>query len=235
MDREVAEYHEADYIIVSSSMARRTFIEQGVPEGKVMVVPEGVDTLRFHAKQKSDTVFRPIFVGHIGFRKGVLYLLEAIRKLRLKNCKVWLIGSIEEAIKPFLAQYDDLFTHVGSMAQENLDKYYSEASVFVLPSVEDGWGLVTGEAMSCGLPVVVSANAGSAEMVRDGVDGFITPARDVQLLAEKLLYLYEHEEERRTMGAAARERATQFTWEQYGQRMIETFHMILGKSPNNSS
>jgi glycosyltransferase involved in cell wall biosynthesis len=88
--------------------------------------------------------------------------------------------------------------------------------VFVLPSVEDGWGLVTNEAMRAGLPVIVSDHAGSAEIVRDGVNGFVVPARDVDALASRMALLLGDRELHARMGEAARATAASRTWETYG-------------------
>ena len=69
----------------------------------------------------------------------------------------------------------------------------------------------------------------------DGIDGFVVPVRDVEALKEKILYLYEHEKERREMGRNALQRAKEFTWDRYGERMVETYRKILGtKSKDNA-
>lgn len=78
---------------------------------------------------------------------------------------------------------------VGHVPKLELAGDYNESSVFVLPSLADSYGLVTLEAMACGLPVVVTENSGSKEAVRDGVDGFVVPIRDIKALKEKLLLL----------------------------------------------
>ena len=87
--------------------------------------------------------------------------------------------------------------------------------------------MVQAEAMACGLPVICSTNTGGEDIIRDGIDGFVVPVRDVEALKEKILYLYEHEEERREMGRNALERAKGFTWDRYGERVVEAYKRIL--------
>src|SRR5262249_27834906 len=95
------------------------------------------------------------------------------------------------------------------------------------PSLHEGSALVTYEALASGLPVITTENAGS--VVRDGVDGFVVPIRDVTALQEKILMLYQNRELRREMGARARERAEQFTWAAHRARLSALMGQILGK------
>jgi glycosyltransferase involved in cell wall biosynthesis len=75
--------------------------------------------------------------------------------------------------------------------------------VFVLPSIEDGFGMVIGEAMACGCPVIASVNTGASELISDAVDGFIVPIRSPELIADRLQMLADNPELRQRMGSAA--------------------------------
>jgi len=91
--------------------------------------------------------------------------------------------------------------------------------------------MVQAQAMACGLPAVITTHTGGEDIVRNGVDGFIVPIRDVSALKEKILYFYENEEARRTMGASALNRVKHgFTWKDYGERMIKYYQKILAKT-----
>jgi glycosyltransferase involved in cell wall biosynthesis len=107
-----------------------------------------------------------------------------------------------------------------------LFRYYSNASVFVLPSLADSFSLVVLEAMACGLPVIVSAHTGSKEVLTEGLDGFIVPIRDVEALKEKILYFYRHPDAREEMGEAALCRVQELTWDLYGERAVEIYRSI---------
>jgi hypothetical protein len=100
--------------------------------------------------------------------------------------------------------------------------------VFVLPSLQDGFGMVVYEAAACGLPVIVSENVGAA--IRNGQDGFIVPIRDPAALAEKLIYLYQHPAERQRMGQTARAYVSRFTWEHYQDELIGHYREIWAEA-----
>ncbi len=230
IQRELQEYEEAHYIRVPSDFARRTFLERGFDPDKVVMIPHGVDLENFPPVTKSDTVFRVLFVGGIGLWKGLQYLLEAVRQLRLRNSEVVLIGGISDDAKPILRQYGGLFKYQGVISRRELYRYYSQASVYVLPSLEEGMALTVLEAMACGVPVIVSEHTGVESVVRDGQEGFIIPIRDVTAIKEKLLHLYENQEIRARMGQAAFERVKSFTWDWYGDRVVQTFQALLDRS-----
>jgi starch synthase len=91
--------------------------------------------------------------------------------------------------------------------------------VLVLPSIEDGFGLVVPEAMACGCPVICADSAGAADMVTPGVNGFVFPSRNVAALAAALQDLADDPELRRRVRRAAIESTARIGgWEQYGDR-----------------
>lgn len=230
VEKELKEYEEADYICVSSLFAKRTFLQKGISENKIIHIPYGVDLKSFKKTEKSDDIFRVIFVGAMTLRKGVHYLLQAFSELNLPNSELLLIGAMTDEIKPFFKKYEGQFNWIGSKPQNELYKYYSNSSVFVLNSIEDGFGMVIMQAMACGLPVICTENTGGPDIVRDGKDGFIIPIRNVEKLKEKLIYLSENNEILKQMGQSAKERAEKgFTWDDYGDKIVEAYKNILAK------
>jgi len=231
VEKELKEYQEADYICIPSLFVKRTFLEKCIPENKILHIPYGVDLSNFRQIPKNDNVFRIIFVGSLSIRKGVYHLLKAYKELNLKNSELLLVGPIWDEIKPILKKFDGFYKAIGPVPQKELYKYYSNSSVFVLPSIEDGFGMVINQAMSCGLPVILTENTGGYDIVRDGVDGFIIPIRDVEKLKEKILYLYENPEICQKMGQNAKERVKSgFSWEDYGKKIYENYQKILEKN-----
>jgi len=226
--QEWKEYIEADYLIVPTQYVYDTFLAEGVPEFKLVKIPYGFSPEDFEKPWvKEDNKFRILFGGSVSIRKGVQYILKAFSDLKLPNSELVMFGGIEPEAKKILRKYEGLFNYVGYIPRSNLYKLYKSSSIFVLPAVLEGFGLVILEAMGCGLPVIATVNTGAVEVIRDGMDGFIIPIRDVEALKEKILYLYEHEEERREMGRNALERAKEFTWDRYGDRMVEAYKRIL--------
>lgn len=224
--KQLQEYEEADFIAVPSTFAWKTYVQHGIPPQKLICVPIGVDMSYFKPVPKTDGVFRIVCTAG-GLRKGVQYLLEGMRQLELPGSEILLFGGISDKLKGVLEKYRGHYRYVGKIAHTDLYRYYSQGSVFVAPSVEDGWGLVVNEAMACGLPVICSANTGASDMIREGEEGFVVPARDVEALKEKIVYLYEHEQERQAMARSALDRIKEFTWDKYGERITQEYERVL--------
>lgn len=228
IQKELQEYEEADYISIPSKFVKKTFLEKGFSEDKLICQPYGVNLSEFGPVFKEDKTFRIIHCGGITLQKGVHYLLQAFNELKLPNGELWLIGDMSEEIKPFLKRYDNGKVLIkGPYRQNELYRYYSQGSVFCLMSIQEGLAMVIPQAMACGLPVICTNATGGEEIVRDGIDGFIIPIRDVETLKEKIVYLYENPNIRKAMGKSAKERVSQgFTWDDYGRRMIKEYERI---------
>ena len=219
IEKELQEYDEADYIVVPSKYAKETFLKKGIDCGKVIDVLLGVDLDIFPWVLKRDDIFRIVSVG-VSIRKGTHYLLEAVKRLKIKEMELWLLGNFSQDIIHFLKRHSDAFRYIGGVPQHRLSEYYCQGSVFVLFSIEDGFGMSLLEAMACGLPVICSDAVGAKEVVRDGVDGFVVPSRDVNSLSEKLLYFYQNPKRAKEMGTAAFERVSKFfSWRNYNERI----------------
>lgn len=223
VEKELEEYRQADYISVPSTLAKETFLNKGFPQEKIIQVPLGVDIEAFKPITKKDSTFRIISTG-ITMRKGIHYLLQAIDELKIRDLELWLIGNASDDVKPFLKRYLESFKYLGEISHKELYEYYSQGSIFVLFSLEDGFGMVLLEAMACGLPVICSTQTGAKDVVRDGVDGFIVATRDIEALKEKITYLYENPAICKAMGESAKERVSNnFTWNDYGERIINAY------------
>ena len=226
MEKQLLEYEEADYIAVPSTFARDSYVAYGVRAEKLICVPIGVDLGHFRPAPKTDRTFRILAVAG-DLRKGCQYLLDAVRQLKLTDCEVVLFGGATPELAPVLSEYRDVYRYIGKLPHRDLYRHYSQGSVFVSPSVEDGWGLVVNEAMACGLPVICSENTGARDMVRDGIDGFVVPTRDVGALADRLGYLYAHAAEMTAMGRSALARVREFTWDRYGEQIASEYQRVL--------
>jgi alpha-maltose-1-phosphate synthase len=226
IERKEQEVELADHIVVASSMTQKSLLDRGVQPEKITVIPYGAPIDYFQPQPKSDPYFRALFVGRVGPRKGVHYLLLAWQELQLPGAELLLVG-VNEFPEGWLRNYTHLFRYVPSVPHCSLQNYYSAASVFVFPSLVEGFGLVLLEAMACGIPVITTVNTAGCNIITDGVDGFIIPIRDVNTLKEKLEWCYEHPLELAEMGKAARQKAEKLTWEYYRQKLINQVRQCL--------
>ncbi len=236
IERELAEYEFCDLVTVPSTFAMRSFIEKGVDREKLRLNSYGVDLGMFHPMPKRDCTFRVLFVGAISIRKGVPYLLEAVKQVAIPEIEVVLVGALDPGMNSLLAPYIGAFRHAGVVARSLLSEFYSQASVLVLPSVEEGLALVMAQAMACGLPVIATSNTGAEDLFTDGAQGFIVPIRSPTAIAEKLAYLYENPDAREMMGAAALERVRSISgWDSYGAKMAACYEEALAHRPGRIS
>ena len=232
IDKELEEYNFCDRIIVQSSFAKSTFIKKGFTDDKIITLPLGVNLNVFKKANKLDQKFRVLAVGTLSVRKGSIYLLKAIYKIhhihKLKNFEFVFNGHIHDEILPIITNYRSLIDYVGTRPFDQLYKLYSQASVFVLPTIEDGFGNVIAEAMACGVPVIATTNCGSIDIISDGIDGFIVPIRDSNAILEKIIFLYENPDVREKMSIAALAKATMLLGtESHGNRALSKFQELL--------
>ena len=228
VERELEEYAFCDLIFVPSTFAMSTFVGKGVPREKLRLNPYGVDLAMFHREPKSDRTFRVLFVGTVSLQKGLPYLFEAMAELGRPDVELCVVGALEAEMRPIMAKYEGTFRYLGAVARGELHKHYSQASVLVLPSIQEGLALVQAQAMACGVPVIASENTGAADLFTDGVEGFIVPIRDARAIREKILTLYENPAMREQMGEAALARVRKIGgWDDYGDRAAEYYREAL--------
>jgi glycosyltransferase involved in cell wall biosynthesis len=230
-----AECNLADRILVGSTFARDTFISEGIPASKLTVVPYGVDLSLFSPQSAGIPTgdgFRVLFVGQIGQRKGISYLLKAYDRFRGDGTSLTLVGNFHGSQVP-LRRYQNIFQYIPNVPRAWLPDFYRRADVFVFPTLIEGLGLVVLEAMASGLPVIVTPN-GPGDIVRDGVDGFVVPIRDPDAIVARLEYLRANPGVRTEMGKNAYERALTFSWDAYQTRVVGELNEMLIKTDNGA-
>jgi glycosyltransferase involved in cell wall biosynthesis len=230
MARELEEYGYSDMITIPSSFVYRSFIEEGVAAEKLQLLPYGVDLSEFKPIPKEDNIFRVMYVGALTIQKGIPYLLEALAAINLPDAELWLIGGMTDEIRPFLETYQGRLRWLGQVPRQELYRYYSQGSVFVMPSIQDGFGVVITQAMACGLPVIATTHTGGPDVITDGLEGFIVPIRSPEAIREKVLYLYEYPNVQREMSTAARARVQGMGgWQTYSEQLLQIYQQGLAR------
>jgi len=216
----------ADFCVVASSFAKKTLESAGIRNRKILTLPLGVDTEKFTVKKRRKKhLFQVLFVGSVGQRKGVKYLLEAVKKLNTDKMKLKIIGPIIGSGRAF-KNYRGLYEYLGLLRQDEIIKHMHESDCLVLPSLFEGFGRVIPEAMSTGMPVIGSTRTAAPDIIREGIDGFTVEPCDTDGLAAKLEWLATNNEKAITMGERAAERAREFSWGRHKDRLQEVLLAI---------
>lgn len=220
--RELHDYEMADYVSVASEHVKRSFLAHGFPQGKIFVNPYGVDVSQFRPSSDKDKKYDLLMVGNWCYRKGCDLIVEAVQK---ENLKFLHVGTISDMHFP----QDENFVHVDAVPQETLLYYYHQAKIFVLPSREDGFGMVLSQALACNLPIVGSPDCGAPDLKKLIVKPeYISIIKDysvgslINAIKETLLS-YEKLGDTVYAGDASRE----LTWEAYGKRYADFLNKIV--------
>ncbi len=219
-ERRLRDIELADRILVPSEHIAGRLAAHGTPRSKIDVIPYAADVRRFQPdpSKQHDGRCTFLFAGGITQRKGIKYLLEAWRKVRRPGWRLQLLGALPRDPGPLAAYLNDV-EHLGRVGHAEMPAKMAAADVFVFPSLFEGSAVVTYEALACGLPSIVTPNAGS--VVRDDVDGFLVPPRDVDALATRMEQLGANPDLRAAQAEAARARAMEFNWSRYHRAVVD--------------
>ncbi len=184
-ERRKAEWAVADMVLVNSEWSRQATIRQGVPAGKIVVVPLAIDLdhNKLPPPIEPAGTLKVLWLGNVLISKGIQYLVESARLLAREDIEFLLAGPVgleAKVVRDFPANIRLL----GRVTRDQLSSVYRQAHVFVLPTISDGFAVTQLEAMAHGLPVVITPTCG--RVVTDGKDGHVVPARDGRALADAL-------------------------------------------------
>jgi len=179
-----------------------------------------------------------LFVGGLEPRKGLEYLVLAMELVMREIPDARLIavakpgfgGADSWHFFEQLAGRAGLMENVEyreSVSQETLLEFYSECDILVLPSRTEGWGLSLMEAMACRKPVVASRVGGIPELVRDGMEGLLVDAGDVQGLSNAILRLLKDPDLRNKLGEKGRTRVKDYSWDKTARTVLESYRRAL--------
>jgi glycosyltransferase involved in cell wall biosynthesis len=220
--RKDAELGLADIVVVPCAWAAASLQHSKVGSRKTTIkIPYGTPANEVPSKtERTDAPFTVLFAGQVGLRKGIPHLLEAWKRLGLKNAQLWLAGSMN-LDNGYLREVSESAEYLGKLSRVRLLEAMRRADLLVFPSLAEGFGLVIGEAMASGLPVLTTTHTGGVELITDGHDGWLVEAHDSQALQERIEWAAHHRDELFEMGRRARLRAEQWTWGHYRRALVE--------------
>lgn len=224
--------------VVSNSQGLKELAQKAEPGQAIDIIFNGVDIENF----RPDSGIKPegkfiITTGasRLTARKGIRYLIAAMAKLspRYPQLLLKIMGEGSE-MQNLKSQAEELklenkIIFLGRMAREETSPYYGEASVFVLPSLNEGMSNAMLEALATGLPILATDTGGTKELVKDGENGFIIKMKDAEDLAEKIAAILNNKELRQEMAKKSREIAKQMSWEKVAEQYYDLYKKVTAK------
>ena len=224
--QEAEEMALADTLVVATSFTRQSLVENGVDEGKIVLNPYGTDLQYFSNKWEEahrdpdSAAIRFVFMGKIGARKGIPWLLRVWPALHAAHPGATLTLAGDGGIPAGVALPRGVSVHPFVPAADRA-AFLKQHDVFVFPSYFEGFGQVILEAMACGLPVISTSHTAAPEIMSTDA-GFIVSPGDDKALLSAMQHFAVNPETIKTMGIAARRDALPFSWEAYGERWEES-------------
>lgn len=230
--RRDEEMEQASHIFCNSGFTARSVIHGGAPPDKVISVPLGCSTPSSRPVDRSPaTRLRFLYSGPVSVRKGAQYLLQAWRRFGSANdLELHVCGSLQ--LPRALAENLPGNIHLhGNVSTAELQQQYDTADFLLFPTLCDGFGLVVGEALARGVPVLTTVNAGAADLVRHRENGLLLPPADLDALAAGIEWIIDHRAELPAMRQAAWETARDWSWADFRREIIHQFETrVLGSS-----
>ena len=215
LERKTQELALADLVICPSR-----FVQASLPGGTRSIVAEfGSPPIRPLLERGVGGPLRVLFAGSMSQRKGLADLFEAMKILGSPQAELIVMGSLEAPMNFYTHQYPG-FLHQRPRAHEEFLALMQTCDVLVLPSIVEGRALVQQEALSCGLPLIVTPNAGGEDLVEEGETGFVVPIRNPHAVAERLEWFLRNRQLLPEMRKAAQRMAARCSWENYTSKII---------------
>jgi glycosyltransferase involved in cell wall biosynthesis len=216
LERKSRELALADLVICPSR-----FVQESLPAGTRSIVAEfgSPPVPPQPAPRSGEGPLRLLFVGTMSQRKGLADLFEALRLLGRSDVTLSVLGTPLAPLSFYRAACPH-FTYERPRPHREVLALMETCDVLVLPSIVEGRALVQQEALSRGLPLLVTANAGGEDLIDPGVTGWLVPMRDPAALAERIAWMADHRAALPAMREAARRRAAARTWDAYTTRIL---------------
>jgi len=227
LERKTQELELADLVVVPSRFVADSLPAWASQKARVLSPFGSPASASAAARPPEDPArkLRVLFVGSMGQRKGLADLFAAMRLLQSQNIELIVMGAPQTDLAFYRRQYAD-FTHEGGRPHAEVLALMRSCDVFCLPSLYEGRALVMQEAMSQGLPVVITPNTGGDDLVIEGHTGFLVPIRSPEKIAEKLAWFEQNRQALPAMREAAVRHAATYTWKNYSDVVVEAIRRL---------
>lgn len=228
--RYLEEIRDSEYFLIASNVVKRSMMFSGVKEEQMFMAPYGVDFNKFNFVQKQplQKPLKLVYVGQVNYRKGIHHLLKVMDSFKEDEVELFLAGGYTETI-PFYKQYKGRknIHFLGFVTRDILAKLYQKCDVFVFPTLGEGYGLVILEALSCGVPCIVSDLAGGDDAIIEGYNGFKFEAGNDVELESKIQWFLDNPDKLPEYSSNSRKSVEKQTWQSYYDCVVKAVETII--------
>ena len=228
-------WKKAAFVVANSQGLKNLALANGTKK-PIEIIYNGIDTDRFRPeysmRPKGNFIITP-GASRITARKGLKYLVKAIFKLSSDYpnliLKIMGEGNEEKNLKNFVKelQIENRVEFLGRISSEKTTAFYQEASIFVLPSLNEGMSNAMLEALACGLPILATDTGGTKELLKERENGFVIKMKDSDSIAEKIRLLIDDQDLLMDMGRKSREIAEKMSWKNVARQYIELYEKTV--------
>ena len=227
LNRKMQELELSDVVICASQFVARSLPETARAKKKIVIPVFGSPPSAAEKNPPAVTgaKLRVLFAGSMSQRKGLGDLFAAMRLLNRNDVELVVMGAPQAPLEFYRKEFNG-FVHQGSRSHGEVLELMRSCDVFCLPSIVEGRALVMQEAMSQGLPLIITANTGGEDLIDEGATGFLVPIRRADQIAQKIAWFADHRSALSEMSRAAQAKAARLTWETYGQTIANALHIV---------
>jgi len=206
-------------------------IPEWVPRENILISPFGTPKNLPSLKTNKLTTgknkkLRVLFVGSMSQRKGLNDLFSAMKLLDTNQVELVVMGSLYAPMKFYRDEYND-FTYEPGRPHAEVLELMQTCDIFCLPSIIEGRALVMQEAMSQGLPLIITPNTGGDDLIVEGKTGFVVPIRSPEAIANKIKWFLDNRKQLHFMSELAQKKAMEYTWEGYGTKIVNAIEELM--------
>ena len=211
---------DTQLFIAPSTFVKNGLKHYGVPEENIKVLFYGSNFTVKKTIQEEPIRIKFAYVGQVTFRKGIHHLLEAFSSINNENISLDIVGEIPPNSQLFerYKNKKNIRFH-GQVSHHEVKKILENVNIFIFTSLADTFGLAVLEALSCGLPVICSSNAGVSDLIIDGKNGFVIKPDDIVAIKEKIQFFVDNKNLIPAYSRKALDSAKKYTWKLYEKKL----------------
>ena len=233
LERKTKELELADVVVGPGEFVMNS-LPSWAKSKKLIVSPFGspeIRNTRIFSNKNFEKPLRILFVGSMGQRKGLGDLFTAMKMLKNENVELVVLGSLLAPMEFYKSEYSN-FIYEPCRPHNEVLKIMQTCDILCLPSLVEGRALVMQEAMSQGLPIIITPNTGGEDLINENETGFLIPIRSPDVIAEKIMWFVNNRNSVEEMGYYARRWAERYTWKKYSEGIVKEILAYLGEAEN---